>query len=315
MKARFRFVELWMCAFLAFSLVTDFQSSAQESLPAKGKAGGDMKLLESREPVSVRASVATSYSFGGQAHFKGASGGDSDASALFFKVEDAARISDKWSATFGLESKNFFLRQVPGTPVPSKINTLGFGAGVEYRQSREWVFLASAGPALGKYDDVSTTDISVVGYFAGVWNPNPSVTAFFGLAVSTDGRVPVFPVVGVDWRINQSYELNATFPKLWMIYHQNQKLSFHSGVEFVLADFRTGKLSGTQIGLAKYNDALGSYQEVRLGCGVEYRIDHRWSFLADAGYSISRQIDFQRIHEHVRFYPAPYVSCGIRAAF
>jgi len=59
----------------------------------------------------------------------------------------------------------------------------------------------------------------------------------------------------------------------------------------------------------------GTYRDFHLGAGVEYEIVRGLSLSVEGGYSVGRQIDYQRIDQTVSFDPAPYAQAGLRYRF
>lgn len=156
------------------------------------------------------------------------------------------------------------------------------------------------------------------GFSGGVtalWNYSPSLKFMFGVMFSPDSDLKVMPMAGLDWAINDQLDLRLMFPKPRLIYRPNDHWSFHVSADLNMATFRTSDSLGTSIGLSQYNDALGTYRDIRIGTGAGYRISKNLSVEADAGYSVNRQIDYTRIDERVEFDPAPYAGFGLRLSF
>ena len=171
------------------------------------------------------------------------------------------------------------------------------------------------GATLYKFSDIEGNDLGVCSGINAMWRYSPSVTWRFGLMASPDIDIPVQPMVGVDWQINEGFNLRLLFPQPRLTYQPNERWSFYTGLNVVGSTFRTSESLGNSIGLSRYNDALGTYRDIRLGGGVGYQLNQRFSIEAEAGYSVRRQIDCTRIDEKVEFDPAPYFRIGLRLGF
>jgi len=134
--------------------------------------------------------------------------------------------------------------------------------------------------------------------------------------VNPDGDLPVIPLVGVNWFINEKWELQLMLLKPRVIYTLNDRWKFSAGLGLNFGTtFRTSDTLGTSIGLPRYTDALASYSDMRLGLGAEYQLGKSWSFEAEAGYSVNREIDYKDIDTKVSFGNAPYIRMGLRFEF
>lgn len=259
--------------------------------------------------------LESSYTAGGKAKFRGADFSNSDAYSVSLGLSTRAPLNEHWSIPLELRSQNLFLGSPGGVPVPGNINTLAFGTGLSYRPNDRWRFMAIVSPTLYKFSDVGANDIGVSCSLTAMWNYSPSLKFMFGVVFSPDSDLKVMPVAGLDWAINDQLALRLMFPKPRLIYTLNDHWSFHAGAGLNMATFRTKDSLGTSIGLPQYNDAIGTYRDIRIGAGVGYRINKTLSVEADAGYSVNRQIDYTRIDKRVKFDPAPYAALGLRLSF
>jgi len=266
-----------------------------------------------RPPVDV--TLESSYAATGKAKFRGTEFGNSDAYNVNVGVSTRATLNKHWSIPLELRSQNLFLGSPSGAPVPENIHTLAFGTGLSYRPNDRWSFTTMVGPTLYKFNDVGGNDIGVSGRLTAMWNYSPSLKFMFGLLISPDSDLVVMPIGGLDWIINDQWDLRLMFPKPRLIYTLNDHWSFHAGSSFNTVTFRTGDSLGTSIGLPQYNDAIASYSDIRIGAGVSYRFNKTLSVEADGGYSVKRKIDYTRIDERVDFDPAPYAGISLRMSF
>jgi len=270
---------------------------------------------EVREPVMrlpIDVTVESSFTSAGKAKFRGAEFGDSEANNLSLGVNSRVTLNEHWNIPLELRSQNLFLGSLSGAPVPEDIHTLAFGAGLSYRPNTRWSFMALAGPTLYKLSDVGGNDIGVSGRLTAMWNYSPSLKFLLGFVFSPDSDIKVLPVAGLDWAINNQLDLRLMFPKPRLIYTPNDHWSFHAGASLNMATFRTSDSLGTSIGLPQYNDAIGTYRDIRIGAGIGYRINKILSVEADCGYSVNRQIDYTRIEQRVKFHSAPYAGLSLR---
>jgi hypothetical protein len=270
---------------------------------------------DTNHPSPVQAKVEMSYTASGKAKFLGTKSGDSDAFSATVNVFAPLPLSEKWIMPLGLGSQNIFLDSVPGVPVPDQIHTLSFTTGIGHRLNDDWMIMGMFSPTLYKFSDVGGNDVGFSGGVNAMWRYSPSLTLRFGLMISPDSDLKLLPMIGADWRINEEWDLRLMFPQPRLIYQPDDRWSFHVGANMVGTTFRGSDTLGTFIGRPQYNDALGTYRDIRVGGGVGYQFNKTFGVEVEAGYSVSRQIDYTRIGETVKFDPAPYVRLGVNVGF
>ena len=130
------------------------------------------------------------------------------------------------------------------------------------------------------------------------------------------GGLPVVPLVGVVWVINDQLKLMAVPPEPRLVYSPNDKLDLWVGGEIRGGSFRTdrndhlvgphiAKLSGTQV----------DYYDYRAGVGLTYDLCENVSVDFGGGYAIQRSFNFHRAGEYYRTDPAPYLRVEFKAKF
>lgn len=267
-------------------------------------------------PPPFEVKMESSYTLGGDTEFGGRQFGESDAFNASLALSAFWPLSEKWSIPFELQSQHLSLGALAGVPLPHTINTLEFGLGLGYRPNDRWMFMFRVNPAFYKFEDVGGNDIGFSGGLMAEWQHSPSFKWMFGVMWQPNNTMPVIPLVGFEWQINDQWELLMTFPKPRLVYSVTDRLKLHAGMDLILGTtFRSSDTLGTSIGLPQYNDALGSYSEVRLALGAGYQVTKSLSLEAEGGYAISRDIEYQDIDNKVTFDPTPYVRIGLRFEF
>lgn len=279
--------------------------------PGEGKPDDGPPLLDVK--------LDTSYTVAGETKFRGGKFGDSGALNVNLSASTfvpLSKTSEKWMLPFDLQSQNLYLDSLTGVPLPNRINTLEFSTGLACKPNDQWMFMARISPTLYKFEDIGANDIGISGGLMVEWEYSPSVKWMFGLMAQSDNDLPVIPFVGVDWKISEKWELELMLIKPRVIYTLNDQWKFNAGMGMNFGTtFRTSDTLGTSVGLPRYNDALGSYSDMRFGLGAEYQLNKSWSFEAEAGYSINREIDYRNIDKKVKFDDAPYFRLGLKFEF
>jgi hypothetical protein len=295
----------WLCGGPACAGVTEGTAATESQLEPEHNSA--------RTQFDV--TLSASHTFAGKADFEGAKPGDSDASEVGLNLRASAPITDVWSWSFGVRSQNFFLDSLAATPIPDDIHTLGLAPGVSYKVDPQWLVTAFAGPTLYRFEAVDSGAIGVTGGLFATYRANPNLQVTFGLAVTPDSDIKVFPIVGVRWQINDQFTLEAGVPKTRLSYTLAPRWTLYGGLDMAGTTFRTAKDFGDATGLPAYNNALATYRDIRIGAGVGYEILEGLRAEIEAGASVYRRIDYTRIDTQVEFDPAPYVRLGLNYRF
>lgn len=311
MKLSLRICMPWIGAVaIAMPAVVEAQPTHMtDSMPGTFRAG------ETNRPPLIQALFDTSFTAAGPTEFLGTKSGDSDAFNARLSLFAPLSLSEKWMLPLRLGAETLILDSVPGVPVPEEIHTLTLSSGLSRRLNDEWMITGTLGSTLYKFNDVGWNDVGLSGSINATWRSSPSVSWRFGLMASPDSDIPVLPIVGVDWQINEEFNLRLLFPQPRLTYQPPGRWKFFAGMNLAGTTFRASESLGNSIGQAQYNDALGTYRDIRLGGGFGFQWNRRFSLEAEAGYSVSRQIDYTRVDEQVEFGPAPYFRLGLRVGF
>jgi len=296
----------------AVSVATLFSVSAPAQDASAPPAGAAQPLMQKMAPPSgVQAGVNFSYDAPGSAKFQGAHFGHSDATTLNLGVNTQIPLAEKWFVPLGLQSDNYFLDAVAGAPIPEAIHTLRFNTGLGWRFNDQWIFTALVSPSLYRFEDVGISDFGWSGGVIATFRQNPSLIWSFGIFASPDSDVPVLPVVGLRWQINDHYTLEVGIPKTRLTYQLDPKWSLYTGLDMNGTTFRTDKILAPNIG----NNALATYRTIRLGVGASYEVLRGIQAEIEAGYSVYRDLNYNDIDQDVKFDPAPYVRVGLNYRF
>jgi hypothetical protein len=130
------------------------------------------------------------------------------------------------------------------------------------------------------------------------------------------GGIPVIPLAGVVWIVNDQWRVMAVPPNPRVIYAPNDKLELWAGGEIVAGAFRTDHddhLVGVHT--AKLSGAQVDYADYRAGVGMTYDLCQNVSVDLGGGYAIQRSFNFHRAGEYYRTDPAPYLRLEFKAKF
>ncbi len=287
--------------------------SAQDSSPT-GIATFFAQSGAARETL-WHANANFIYDAEGKVRFQGQSFGDSDAYNINLEAGTRIALNEKWSLPLGVKSDNYYLGQIPGVPVTANIHTLRLTGGLSYRVNDDWTITGTLSPSLYRFSHIEDNTIGIAGGILGTYRINPTLNLTLGLFVSPDSEIPVMPAVGVRWMLDDKLTLEAGVPRTRLTYRLCPDWSVYTGADFSGTTFRTGPTLGTKIGQSQYNNALATYQDIRLGVGLGYQLPGGLRAEMEIGYSVYRDIAVKRSGDSARFDPAPYARLGLGLRF
>lgn len=269
---------------------------------------------DASHPQLLQVSADGGYTGGSEGEFLGRRTGAAAAASATVAAFAALPVNEEWIIPLGVISQSVRLDTVPRAPVPDRIQTLSFSAGIGHRLGDDWMIMGMLNPELYKVSGMREDDIGLSGGINAIWRYSESLTVMFGLMVAPDSDLVVLPMVGADWRIDAQWELQLMFPQPRLVFEPDDRWSFHVGASLLGATFRSSDTLGSSIGQPQYNDALATYRDVRAGLGVGYRVSKSIRAELEGGYSVDRRIEYKHFGTE-KFDSAPYVRLGVNLAF
>jgi hypothetical protein len=117
----------------------------------------------------------------------------------------------------------------------------------------------------------------------------------------------IFPVVGVNWKISDRWNLRAIFPRPRLSYIPNDKWEF-----FVQADLNGDSFRNGPTDDHRTNNAILEYSYYRAGLGFNYEPAKGFEISAVAGWDFMREYDYIRAGPIYNAKGAPYVWLDLK---
>lgn len=205
-----------------------------------------------------------------------------------------------------------------GQQLPNTLQAVNSIVGLDTKFSDSLLFRIEAQPGLygTSFDDLDGDAFNVPFIIGGTYIYTPELQFVFGVGVNFQSRFPVIPGGGIRWKFAPNWVLNATLPTPRLEYQVNRNLTVYGGGDLKGGTFRTGDRFGDNNGDTGLNNAWLSYEEIRVGGGVQWKINSSFSITAEGGYVPYRQFDFHRTE--VRYHHesgAPYGAIMLHGEF
>ena len=121
---------------------------------------------------------------------------------------------------------------------------------------------------------------------------------------------PVIPIGGINWKINDNFNLRAVFPEPRFSYTPNKISEFFIAGDLVGGGYRNGPTNDRLT-----NNAVLDYTAYRVDGGVGYNPSKNLSIEATAGWSIARRFQYFRGGPDYLSKSAPYLKVDLSVAF
>jgi hypothetical protein len=218
---------------------------------------------------------------------------------------------------FGVEYEQFSFGFGENAPLPNTLQSVAAVVGLDTQISDSILLRIEAMP--GVYSEAfrsGSNDFNMPFLIGGTYIYSPNLQIVVGIGVDIDRKYPVLPGGGIRWKFQPQWVLNAVLPEPRLEYELNKSATLYLGANLKETNFRVSDQFGTEHGIPRLNHAVLTYNEVRTGIGLDWKLTNWLSINAESGYQPYRTFDFYRAD--VKFNEdggAPYGMISFHGAF
>ncbi len=218
----------------------------------------------------------------------------------------------------GLQTERYSFSFGETAPVPDDLHSTALIIGLDTQLSDSVLIRVEAQPGFygTDFDDFGRDTFNVPFLIGGTYIYSSNLQFVFGIGFDALRQTPALPGGGVRWKFAPQWTLNAVAPTPRLEYEPTSDLLFFVGADARLSAYRVEKNFGTLRGDTSLNHASVSYEELRVGGGLEWKLSTAIKLAFEGGYIPYRNFDFHRTQ--VRYHQdggAPYFRLGFHAAF
>jgi|GEM_PF-1096338 len=211
-------------------------------------------------------------------------------------------LFDKYSLQLGLDSERFAFSR-SNSLFPYAMTSVAAEIAVSYWDGDEFFPLLKIEPGFFYTRDYITEnsfDIPIRVAFG--FKVYKEVHLVLGFSADRFQQIPIFPVAGFNWEINDKLNLRAVFPEPRFSYTPNDSVEFFLAGQYAGGTYRNGPTNDTRT-----NEALLEYTEIRTGTGISYTLKKGISIEATAGWTFQREFNYFRIGPDIKTRGSPYI--------
>jgi hypothetical protein len=218
----------------------------------------------------------------------------------------------------GMQAEHYSFGFPHNSAIPDVLESTALVIGLDTEFSDSFLIRLEAQPGLygTDFDDFGRDTFNVPVVLGGTYIFNSNFQVIFGVGIDAFRKYPVLPGGGIRWKFAPQWVLNAVAPTPRLEYEPNSTLKFYAGADIRATSYRVDKMFGTMRGNPALNHAAITYEEVRVGGGLELKLTSSIKLSAEGGFIPFRNFDFHRTE--VRYHQdggVPYARIGFQAAF
>lgn len=218
----------------------------------------------------------------------------------------------------GVQTERYAFSYGSNAAIPDDLHSTNLILGLDTKLSDSFLIRFEMQPGFYgvDWDDYGRDTFNVPFILGGTYIFNSGFQVVFGVGVDAWRRNVVLPGGGVRWKFAPQWTLNAVLPTPRLEYEPNSNLVLFAGADIRSTSYRVEKNFGTLRGNSALNHASITYDELRLGGGLDWKLSTAIKLSVEGGYIPYRNFDFHRTQ--VRYHQdggAPYVRFGFHAAY
>jgi hypothetical protein len=218
----------------------------------------------------------------------------------------------------GLEWQRYSFDQEAQAPVPDSLQGLDLAVGLDLQVTPALLMRIEAHPGIySDFRDVTWQDFNVPFEIAGSYFVSSDLIFIGGIYVDLDSDIPVFPVVGVHWKVSDKWVIEGIEPRPQIQYLLSDRVTLFAGADLREPTFRVDSQFGQERGIPKLDNAIVEYFEVRAGAGLTWKVSKYVNLDVEGGCAPYRRFEYPRADEYkVKSENiVPYLRIGLSAKF
>ena len=303
------------CAIFAFCLLGNLSLQAQE---AHFGTQGPLTESSSLSPFSYELEGESSFVATGTATRGSKNVGDITEISGSAGLIVSRQIRDIALLRLGVQWQGYSFDPAPTAPIPDAVQGVNLVVGVDWQVSPALLLRIEALPGLyGTFRDVSSKDFNVPFEIGGSYFVSPDLIFTAGALVDVNADFPLYPAIGVHWKISSKWVLEGIAPRPQLQYLLSDKVTLFAGADIRDTTYRMDQHFGQSRGIPKLDNAILEYWELRASAGLTWKLSKNVSLDIEGGCVPYRRFYYPRadnlkvLSEDV----VPFARIGLSAKF
>ena len=288
-----------------------------ETYSTSSKESKDVALVESEAPFSFEFHAEETYAGNGDVQRGSLSVRNFHESdtRIHFILTPMTKIG---VLRLGVQTERYSFGYGNLAPIPNDLHSTALVIGLDTEFSDSFLIRFEADPGFygTDFDDFGQDTFNVPVILGGTYIFSSNFQVVFGLGFDALRKYPVLPGGGIRWKFASQWTLNAVAPTPRLEYEPNSSMLFYAGADIRATSYRVEKNFGTLRGNPALNHGAITFEEVRVGAGLDWKLTTALKLSLEGGVIPFRNFDFHRTQ--VRYHQdggAPYAMLALHAAF
>src|SRR5438874_9866693 len=277
----------------------------------------DVALVESESPFSFEFHAEETYAGNGNVErgsLRVRNFHESD-TRIHFILTPMTRIG---VLRLGVQTERYSFGYGNLAPIPNDLHSTALVLGLDTEFSDSFLIRLELDPGFygTDFDDFGQDTFNVPVILGGTYIVSSNFQIVFGIGFDALRKYPVLPGGGIRWKFASQWTLNAVAPTPRLEYEPNSNQLFYGGADIRATSYRVEKNFGTLRGNPALNHAAITYEEVRVGGGLDWKLTSAMKLSVEGGVIPFRNFDFHRTQ--VRYHQdgiAPYGMVALHVAY
>jgi Domain of unknown function (DUF6268) len=268
-----------------------------------------------------------SYELNGESSFFGTG----TAKAGSTNVGDITEISSSAKFVVSAQARDTVLLRLGGgwlgyffypqsrAPIPVSLQAEALEVGADIQVSPALLMRVAALPGIySNAVDITSRDFNVPFEIAGTYFVSTDLILLAGIYVDVNSETPVYPVIGVHWKLSDKWVIEGMPPRPQIQYILSDSVTLFAGADLREETFVVDRQFGTSRGFPQLNGAILEYTEIRGGAGLKWKLFKHATLDIEGGCSPYRRFDYSHVADGFKVKCedwVPYVRIGLSATF
>jgi hypothetical protein len=281
--------------------------------------GGTSPSTPSTSPLSYELDAESSFFGTGAANAGSKNVGNITEIASSAKFVLSAQVRDTALLRLGVGWLGYFFNPDPKAPIAESLQAENLEIGADIQVSPAILARIEALPGFySNGTDITTRDFNVPFEVAATYFVSADLILLAGVYVDVNADTPVFPVIGVHWKLSDKWVIEGMPPRPQLQYVLSDSVTLFAGADLREETFRVDNQFGRSRGNPQLNNAIVQYNEIRAGAGLTWKVYKGVTVDFEGGCTPYRRFDYTRVADGFKVKSedwVPYLRVGLSALF
>jgi len=316
MRFRARWILQAVATIFVILSIGDIKLNAQGIIKS---FGGTSPSAPSTSPLSYELDAESSFFGRGAANAGSKNVGNITEITSSAKFVLSAQVRDTALLRLGVGWLGYFFDPEPKAPIPDSLQAENLEVGADIQVSPAILARIEALPGIySNARDITSRDFNVPFEVAASYFVSADLILLAGVYVDVNAGDPVFPIIGVHWKLSDKWVIEGMPPRPQIQYILSDSVTLFAGADLREETFVVDRQFGTSRGFPQLNGAILEYTEIRGGAGLKWKLFKHATLDIEGGCSPYRRFDYSHVADGFKVKCedwVPYVRIGLSATF